>query len=243
MEKILVIPDCHVPYEDPRAFGLMLKAGKLLKPKTIIILGDFGDLMSCSRFDKGPLEAMVQFDYEMEKVNKRLDEVDSLGAKKKKFIAGNHEARLASLLKRQALALYNTLSIPKILKLKERGWDYYEYGQHCRYGKVTYAHDFDCLGPYAHIRAGAIVESSVVHGHTHHAGMNYSGNALGSHHVAIQLGWLGSEKAATYMKPCKIRKNWQHAFGVGYMEPDGTTHLSIVPIIKGVCVVEGKRIS
>jgi len=243
LEKILIIPDCHVPWEDKKAFDLMLRAGKFFKPGITIIIGDFLDLLSCSRFDKSPEEAGVQFDYEILKGKRRLTQVRALGAKRNVFIAGNHEARLKTLLKKQALALYNTLTIPKLLELKEHGWEYVEYEDDIRIGRISYVHDTGALGPYAHVRSGEIYQSSVVHGHTHHAALSYTGNARRRSHVAAQIGWLGSERAARYLANAKKRKNWQHAFAIGYMEKSGTTHLQIVPIIEGSCVVEGELIS
>jgi UDP-2,3-diacylglucosamine pyrophosphatase LpxH len=243
LERTLIVPDCHIPFEDPEAFDLMLKAGKRFKPDRIIVLGDFGDFLSCSGFDKKPSEAAVQFDFEMMKVNERLDEVDALGAKHKVFIEGNHEARLANLLKRQALSLYDTLTIPKVLRLKERGWSHVKYGDHIKIGRVNYTHDTGALGPYAHIRSGEVFQESVCIGHTHHAALSYTGNAKGKSHVAVQCGWLGSVKAIQYLEPAKVTRSWQHAFGVGYSEPNGTTHIQLVPIIDGKCVIEGVLVS
>jgi len=242
VSKILIVPDAHIPFEDEKAYGLMLKAARVIKPETVVILGDFADFMSVSSFDKSPDQA-IQFEYELEKANARLDELDALGAKHKYYLCGNHEDRLPRLLKRQALALYSTLTVAKVLRLKERGWHYSHYGDHITIGKVSYTHDTGNLGPYAHIRSGQVFESSVVHGHTHYAGVGYFGNARGDTHVAIQSGWLGGKKAAEYLSQIKQSRNWQHGFTFGYKELGGETHLQFIPIIKGVCWVDGKRIS
>jgi metallophosphoesterase superfamily enzyme len=48
LEVGLIIPDCHIPNHDTRAFGLMLKVAAYLKPKHIVVLGDFADAESLS---------------------------------------------------------------------------------------------------------------------------------------------------------------------------------------------------
>jgi predicted phosphodiesterase len=58
LEKILFIPDCHVPYQDKPAFKLMLKAGKAFKPQHTVILGDFADFYGVSSHSKDPNRAL-----------------------------------------------------------------------------------------------------------------------------------------------------------------------------------------
>jgi predicted phosphodiesterase len=41
LEKILLIPDTHMPYEHKEAFDLMIRAGKIFRPDHVVIGGDF----------------------------------------------------------------------------------------------------------------------------------------------------------------------------------------------------------
>ena len=57
LEKILFIPDCHIPYHDVYAFDLMIRVAKTFKPDHIIIGGDFADFYAVSAHDKNPERA------------------------------------------------------------------------------------------------------------------------------------------------------------------------------------------
>src|SRR5271165_4017759 len=97
LEKIIFIPDSHVPYEDKQAFKLMLKAGKEFKPDHTIILGDFADFYGVSSHSKDPNRSL-KLKEEMELVKERLDQVLTLGARNNVYVSGNHEDRLERYL-------------------------------------------------------------------------------------------------------------------------------------------------
>ena len=48
VERILFVPDTHVPFHDPIAWGVMMQAAKRLKPHRVVVLGDFLDFFQCS---------------------------------------------------------------------------------------------------------------------------------------------------------------------------------------------------
>ncbi len=89
LESALIIPDLHAPYHDARAFALMLKVGKALRPKKIVIMGDFMDCYCVSDHDKDPQRATLLKE-ELWTVTACLDQVDALGAQDKTFCGGNH---------------------------------------------------------------------------------------------------------------------------------------------------------
>ena len=140
LEKILFIPDCHVPYHDKDAFNLMLKAGKIFKPDHAIILGDYADFQGVSSHSKDPNRAL-KLKEEIDAVKEALDQVVALGAKNNVFVAGNHEDRLERYLRDEAPELFNFISIPKILELKEKGFSYTPYKQAYKIGKLNVTHD------------------------------------------------------------------------------------------------------
>lgn len=89
LEPALFVPDCHVPYHNPQAWSLMLRAATDLRPKHLITLGDFADFYTVSTHSKDPRRAL-NLKAEVETVNEKLDELDDLGAEDKRFLGGNH---------------------------------------------------------------------------------------------------------------------------------------------------------
>jgi predicted phosphodiesterase len=231
-ERLLIIGDCHFPYVDRRAWNVMLEAAAQWAPHRIIQLGDYIDAYPLSTHAKDPTRAAL-IDEEIVAANAGLDELDSLGAKHKHFVEGNHEFRLQRLLQDKAPALYNQVTIPQFLGLGSRGWTYTPYRQHLTIGRIHYVHDTGSAGATAHTKAGQAFESSAVIGHVHRLACTYFGNALGETHVAVAAGWLGSVEHADYMHQIKATREWMHGFVTGVMEPNGTTHLQLHPIVNG----------
>jgi predicted phosphodiesterase len=239
LTKTLIVPDTHVPYHDKRAFSLVCKIAKTIKVDNIVIIGDFADFLSCSMHDSTS-DKRITLKEEMFEVNKAMDRLDDIGAKRKIYVSGNHEFRLERFLAKNAPTLFDSLTVPELLKLKTRNWEYVPYRQHIRLGKISYTHDTGSAGAYAHMRAGAAFEASVVMGHTHRASISYFGNALGETHVCATVGWLGSKEAADYMHAIRVTKDWQLSFGLAYEEPGKNTHIQLVPLVDYRAVVEGK---
>lgn len=242
LEKLLFVPDTHVPYHDVKAWSLLLKVGKVLRPDRIVILGDFADFYAVSDHDKDPNRARG-LESEIKSCRERLDELDALGASKKYYVSGNHEDRLERYLMRRAPELFNMVKIPEILGLRERGWSYVPYKSDVRIGKVYITHDTGVAGANAHQRALTDYQTNVIIGHTHRLGYAVVGNAKGEPHVGAMLGWLGDFDKVDYMHSIKARRDWAHGFGLGYMRPDGVVHIHPVPIVRNSVVVEGKLIS
>lgn len=241
LKRVLFIPDCHHPYEDKKAWTLMLKAARSFRPDTIVILGDFADFYSVSSFEKSP-KRVQDLKYEVDYVKEKLTELDLLGAEQKIYISGNHEDRLERYLITKAPALFETVTIPETLDLRIRGWHYVPYKRSFRLGKLHLTHDSGTAGQNAHRQSMAAFQASTIIGHTHRMEMTYLGNADGPPQVGAMFGWLGDFDQIDYMHQIAARRNWVHGFGVGFMEPNGVVHLSPVPIVKGACVVNGELI-
>ena len=240
MKKILFVPDVHIPFEDKKAWSLMLRAARHWEPDILAVLGDFQDFYAVSDHDKNP-DRPQNLEWEIHCVNQRLNELVALGAKDKRFVAGNHEHRLTRYLTKHAPAMFDMLDVPSLLHLKKRGWKYTPYGKSDKIGRLYITHDEGNAGPYANIRARATFEGNVVIGHTHRMAVSYQGNAAGKAHVGAMFGWLGDLSAIDYMARVRSQQ-WQHGFGIGRLLPSGDVHLQAVPIVNGQCVVEGKVI-
>ena len=243
LEKIIFIPDSHLPYEDKKAFALMLKAGKAFKPDHAIILGDFGDFFGVSSHSKNPNRAL-KLKEEVDDIKIGLDKVIALGAKNNVFVEGNHEDRLGRFLMDKAPELFNFISVPKLLELKEKGFKYVPYKTHYTIGKLNITHDTGTAGRYAHYKSLDSFQHSVLIGHTHRLGYAVEGNAQGERHVTAQLGWLGDIESVDYMHRIKANRDWCLGFGIGYLNPkNGTVYVVPVPIVNYTCLIEGKVIS
>ncbi len=222
----------------------MLKVGKAFKPDILIANGDIADCYSVSSHSKNP-ERVNKLAEELLEVNTALDELDSLGAKQKLFIAGNHEDRLTRYLQDKAPELFGVVSIPDLFRLKSRGWAYTPYKQYTKLGKLHITHDVGTAGRFAAYKALDTFQHSVITGHTHRLSYVVEGNAVGEYKLSAQFGWLGDAKKVDYMAQVNVRKNWALGFGVGYTNPaTGVAYLTPVPIVvvggRFTCVVNGK---
>lgn len=242
LEPALLIPDCHIPNHDEKAWGLMLRAAMALRPKHIVILGDFADGETLS--SHAPTQPGLQdFEAELAAVNKCLDQLDCLKAENKIYIEGNHEFRLDRYLMERAPGLYHSVKWQNVLKLHYRGWTWVPYRKSVKLGKLNLTHDTGSAGMNAHRASSKAFGGSCVIGHTHRMAVEITGRFDGTPYLAAMLGWLGdAEKAATYLHEAKA-SDWVHGFGVAYLEPQtGIVHLQPVPIVSGKCVVAGQLI-
>lgn len=132
------------------------------------------------------------------------------------------------------------MSVKELLQLEDRGWDHTDYKDFVKIGKVTYTHDLDYSGKYIATRSVQDAQHSIIVGHAHRVGYVVEGDATGRSKVGACFGWLGDPKAADYKHRLKANRDWSHGFGIGYMNGDGTTFFTPVPIVNGRCMVEGK---
>lgn len=241
VEKWLLVPDCHVPYHDKAAVGLMIRAAESIGIKNVAILGDFCDMFAVSNHPKPP-NRRLDLQWEIDCVNEELNVFDKVFTGEKKFISGNHCHRVERFLTDKAPALFHTIKIDKLLRLKERGWAYTPYKEFTKIGKLNLTHDCGKAGPNAHRDAMQAFQSNAVIGHTHMLAYAVEGSARGEAHVGAMFGWLGDINAVDYMYRIKALRNWAHGFGIAYIEPDGTAHVVPIPIVKGAVCVEGRII-
>lgn len=240
LERILFIPDMHVPYHDKRATELMLKAAKEFKPDHVLILGDMADFYAVSSHSKDP-SRMVKFDEEVKETRNMLSRIKKLGAKNNVFIEGNHEDRLRRYLQDKAPELHSVISVPALLELDKAGYKFVPYKTSYSLGKLNVTHDLGTAGRYAHYKSLDSFQHNIIIGHTHRLGYAVEGNAVGERHVTAMFGWLGDNNEVDYMHRNKMNKDWCLGFGVGYLDvASGTIYLSPVPIVNYTVVLEGK---
>lgn len=239
LEPVLVISDAHIPFHSRVWWDLLLQVGKHLRPKHLVIIGDFGDFYSVSDHDKDP-ERANRMDAELAEIDACLDQLDALGATDKLYIEGNHEDRLRRhLMKNPALA--RVVSTEKLLRLKERGWEFVPYKRHAQRGAVHFTHDVGAAGRNAVFRALDVYGHSVVSGHTHRLAYIVEGTATGECKLSATFGWGGDVEQVDYMCLAKARKDWALGFGAGYLDPrSGYCYLTPLPVIHGTVCFNGK---
>lgn len=243
LEPILVVPDTHIPYHNQRAFDLMVKVAKDLKPKHIVIIGDFMDFYAVSSHSKDPRRATM-FEEELVTGNTALDVLDSLGAKHKVFISGNHCDRLDRYLRDKAPELADIVSVPDLLKLQQRKWQFVPYRRDAEIGKLTFTHDVGVAGRNSVFKSLDTYQHSIITGHSHRLAYIVEGNAKGEFKLSAQFGWLGDASQVNYMHNAKVLKDWALGFGIGYLDPKTKlVYMTPVPIVKYTCVVNGKLYS
>ena len=237
-----MIPDCHWPNANEKAWGLMLRAAMIVKPDIIVILGDFADGEALSAH--APTKPGERdFEDEVQSVTKALDQLDALGASRKVYVEGNHEFRLDRYLMDRAPGLFRSIRWQNLLQLYKRGWEWVPYRKSTKVGKLHITHDTGSAGMNAHRASSKAFGGSAVIGHTHRMSYEVTGRFDGPPYLAAMLGWLGdAEAAAGYIHEASA-SSWVHGFGIAYIEPDGITHLQPVPIVNGRCVVQGRLVT
>jgi hypothetical protein len=238
LQPILFVPDCHRPFHDKRAYSLMIKVARDLKPGIVAVIGDYADFFSISSHSKSPTRG-ERFVEELADAKKGIRELETLGAKRLIFCEGNHEDRFRRYINDKAAELSGITSVPELLGLQR--WEFVPYRQSTTIGKLNITHDVGHVGRYSAFKSVDTVQGNVVTGHSHRLSYLVEGNAKGEAHVSAQFGWLGDAKAADYMNRIKALRDWALGFGVGYLQPNtGAVYLIPVPVVNNTVVFNGK---
>lgn len=244
LEPVLFVPDVHRPYHDKRAWRLFMQAARFLKPKHLVIIGDFADFYTVSAHSKDPRRAL-KLDVELADVRHGLDELDALKPSGRKiYIEGNHCDRWRRYLQDKAPELFGALTVPELFSLDKRGWEFVPYKQYTKLGAVHLTHDCGSSGRYSVFRCLDTFQHSVVTGHSHRLAYIVEGDATGEPRVSAQFGHLVDVEATDYMHSHRANKDWGRGFGVGYHDPSTAyVYLTPVPIVNYTCAINGKLFS
>ena len=236
--KVIALPDVHFPFQDKRAFALALKIIDWVKPDLTVILGDWCDAYSISRYTKSPLRD-----------NKLKHEVDAARAGIKAlraispeivFLQGNHELRLDKFIAERCPELFGLVSMRELLGIESKEW--HEYQHVFRLGKMSYVHDLGYSGANALARTVAACGTNVTMGHLHSAGVHYAGTMDGERHVGVLSGWLGDRKFIDYASPATTQ-NWQLGLTLVQYDNRMNAHAQFIPFVGGKACVNGGIIS
>lgn len=200
----------------------MLAVAKDLKPKEVVILGDYADFYSVSSHTKDPRIANMLKD-EIIDVLFGLEELDKLFPDAKKvFIEGNHEFRLERYICDRAPGLFNVTDTRYLLELNDRpNWKFIPYGPNQSYsvlGSKLFARH-EPLGNTAKLTATRAL-CSLVYGHIHRIEESHLVGLDGTNHVCFSVGWLGDKRKDKIFDYVKGHHQWQLGFGVVFVDSD-----------------------
>lgn len=238
----LVLGDLHFPFEDRSAVTLVKKVIRHRKPHGVVLIGDVFDNKALSRHMKDMSERLFRREFSDAKASFfELDEA-CRGIERKVITSGNHDEYLSGYIMRNCPELegYEGLRTPfEVVGAKERGWNVLPYHEPYHVGKLGLVHDVNMAGDSAIQQAVAKFGRSVGFGHTHRAGLHYSGNIEGERFVAMNVGWLGDPYFAKYMPGFAKSNNWTHALGHVRVLNNGLFFCRTEPIVKGHVVIDG----
>ena len=173
---VLTIGDCHTnDTQDLSRFNLLNKFILDKRPDVIVFIGDFLTLQCLSAWDANKRALMEGKRYykEIAAGNKALDMAFKNVEYSPEiiFIEGNHEDRLTRYLEKDP-TFSGAVSVPKDLRLEERGIKFIPYREYYHVNGVGFTHiPFNKVREIGGVnisrKASQVTVSSVIFGHTH----------------------------------------------------------------------------
>jgi hypothetical protein len=242
LKKALIVPDCHRPFHNRRAYNLMLEASSFVGLDELVLLGDYCDFYAVSRHPKDPRVRTLLIE-EVESVRAGLDEFDRLFPLAKKiYLEGNHELRLESYLIDKAPALFDVTEVQFLFQLNQRPlWSWVGFGRNQKYRVLdTDLHAFHrprASNPKAHLERTGV---SSIYGDIHKIERAHQVTLDGVHKTATCPGWLGDVSSRVF-DYCKSVPQWQLGFAIVYVDSSNEFHIETVEIKNNRCIVQGKE--
>ena len=240
-----IITDAHIPYEHKRRYATMMNCFADQRLDALYTIGDFADMYGASMHGPkhpGVLESLKD---EIEAVNKRLDEIDSLMVGKKKgYVEGNHETRLERYLVEKCPALFGITEIKRILRIEERGgWSYLPFGPN-QLGKVLDSNLYIRHQPAASsvLQMAKVHGANVTFGHIHRITEAWHRNIEGEQFVSFSSGWMGDARMDKIFGYVGAHNNWQNGFTMVDVDPDTKDfyHQTVTFAANDSCYFHGK---
>lgn len=240
--RAVIIPDCHIPFHDIRAYNLVLGVAEDIGIDELYLTGDFADFYNLSQHGPKDPGIFQTLEDEIFEVNKKLKELNNRFKNvKKTYVMGNHEYRLDRFITNKCPEFFGVVGIEKILYLDHYGFEYIPYGpyQSVSIGGTDLLLRHEPLSNGKHVAKPTIekASASVAFGHTHRLEMSYNTTMDGRELVGISCGWLG-DKTNPIFNYIKNFHNWQHGFLVVDIV-NGVPYYQLVHIKNYKCVVNG----
>ena len=228
MQIVATLCDAHIPFHDPKAINVSLKFLKHLKP-VILVLHEWMDWYSLSRFDKDPARALELQD-DIDITREYLCKIREVLPKTKIYLLeSNHAKRLKKYLINNARELtgLRCLKYEELLGLKELNIIHRKV---MIFRNVLFKHG-ELVRKYSSYTARAELEKegmSGASGHTHRLGTCYK-TLRGGKYVWVESGCLCDPGQADYVEGTA---NWQQGLSL-FIFKDNSKHFQPkeIPII------------
>lgn len=230
--RILVIPDVHLPYEDPRAWREAIYIAKSYRPTIMVQGGDLFDCHSVSSHDRSPDKHSRLREEVDESIVKLMPLLKAVGTHcELRVTMGNHEDRVRRYVWSKAEALHGMFSLTDPFGLEGLGFKVTQYRRMLKIGKVHFSHDIGGSGANAADKALSNVCGNVVSNHCHRAKLVFENNARYKPHFGMTPGWLGDpEQVIDYTDVHLAKTRWMHAVATIDMDKFGNGMPRIIPI-------------
>lgn len=250
---VLILPDLHAPNHDEVALEIVKKAAAILRPREIVILGDWLD---CEAFSSHPASSLFEeerpFATELDIVTDTLEEFRKLRSKIV-YIEGNHEQRVekwcAKVGGQLGHDLYARISPRERLGPYLAKWVPYAKADIVSRHEITpdlwAVHGWSHAKHSASIHQQKAVSVSIVHGHTHRA-QSYARREPSTGRVL--KAW--SPGCLAKFQPMYRHRHgpdeWTHGFSIVYVsskDPMDWTDYCVQIKPGGYCVLpDGKQV-
>jgi len=248
---VMVLPDLHIPHHDETALACVMAAYRILKPRRVVVLGDWLD---CEQFSSHGTSSMAELrahrfvDDELDPCRRVLDKLQKYN-NELVFIEGNHEQRIerwaAQWGQRLGPDIYKMIAPRKLLGDGRKKFTWVPYKGHLSRYEITpdlwAIHGWSFAKSAARVHQEKAVSVSVVHGHTHRQQMETRRDPANGR---ILKAW--SPGCLCKLQPLYRANNptaWVHGFSLIYIGRKSWTEYTIT-IKDGVCVLpDGREIS
>lgn len=231
-QRILVLPDIHVPYHNIEAITAAIDYGKKQEADTILINGDFLDCYSISSFEKDPRKRRFSEELQMGKEILRILREQFPDAHMV-YQLGNHEDRYERFMKSRAHELLGIeqFEIESILEADKFQMDVVRDKRYVIAGDLTIMHGHEMGGGGGTEPAKALLKktkTSSLCGHHHHTSEYSERDIRGRLVTCWSMGCL-SELTPAY-RPIN---RYNHGFAFVQVTLAGTFYVSNKRIHKG----------
>lgn len=227
---------------DAAALAAMFEFAHDWKPDIFVLGGDQLDAGCVSHWNSstpGKVEGARLRDDLDELDRLVITPADKVTKKRKIWIRGNHERFVSDVLDRQP-ALRGLVGVESHLRLRERGWELYDFGEAARTGKIYWLHgEHVGSNQYGAKRAVEMYGRNVRFGHHHSYATHVKTSPIDE-----------SDFHSAVMVPCLCRKNpgyaknrpnnWVNGFATFEIAPSGMFNTHVHLMVKGKFVANGK---
>ena len=244
-QRILVIPDAHNPFMDMHCFNLILQVAKRFKYDFCVLLGDWNDHYSQSRFTKDPTRAQwVTLEYELGVGERNLERLTkALGKQCYKVITlGNHDMHFYRTIAERAPDYHFIIKDFDLYGCKRLGWHVVPYKDAFTLGKVSFTHDLERSGKTAALHAPRDMMGSYIFGHNHTLLSYVCGDKDNIPYLGLSLGWIGDFEKIDYRHKVRAKCDWTKCIGEGLIMEDGSFQIHPRVFLPGHRLIVGGQV-